>query len=115
METETREFVGKEVVGFDGWNIGKIKDVIIDVDAWQVPSLYVKLESRVANEFGMKQRFRSTHIPLDASYIQGIGDRVTLKISKDQLRDIMATYLPKNQEPEVSQMIRAEIRVPLIF
>ena len=33
----------------------------------------------------MKKLFRATHIPLDVDQVQGIGDKVTLKTSKEDL------------------------------
>jgi sporulation protein YlmC with PRC-barrel domain len=79
-----------EVVGNNGWLIGKVKDVIFNETTWQIDALDVKLESKIAQEFDMKKRFRSTHVRLNIANIQGIGDHVTLKTSKQELYKMIA-------------------------
>jgi sporulation protein YlmC with PRC-barrel domain len=79
------QLVDKEVIGLNGWIIGIVKNVEYDDKTWKVESLDVELDGDVAKEFEMKKILRSTHIPLDVSLIQGIGDKVTLKLGKEEL------------------------------
>jgi sporulation protein YlmC with PRC-barrel domain len=80
--------VDKEVIGLNGWIIGTVKNVFFDETTWKVGSLDVELDGDVAKEYELKKILRSTHVPLDVSVIQGIGDKVTLKTSKEELKDI---------------------------
>jgi sporulation protein YlmC with PRC-barrel domain len=79
------DFVDKEVIGLNGWVIGTIKDVVFDEKTWKIGFLDVELDPEIAKEYDMKKLFRSTHIPLDVDQVQGIGDKVTLKTSKEEL------------------------------
>lgn len=87
----TKELSDKEVFGLDGWKVGKIKDEIFDLETWKITSIEVELEGDVAEEFKMKKHFRSTHLPIDVSHVQAIGDRVTLKTNKEDLFKIGAS------------------------
>jgi sporulation protein YlmC with PRC-barrel domain len=89
----------KEVIGLNGWIIGTVKNVIFDEKTWQVGSLDVELAGDVAKEFEMKKIFRSTHIPLGVAHVQGIGDKVSLKTSKE---DLMALVGSLNASPPIS-------------
>ena len=75
----------KEVIGLNGWVIGTIKDVVFDEKNWKIGFLDVELDPEIAKEYDMKKLFRATHIPLDVDQVQGIGDKVTLKTSKEDL------------------------------
>jgi sporulation protein YlmC with PRC-barrel domain len=79
------DFVDKEVIGLNGWVIGTIKDVVFDEKTWKIGFLDVELDPEIAKEYDMKKLFRATHIPLDVDQVQGIGDKVTLKTSKEDL------------------------------
>jgi len=84
------DLLGKEVVELNGSLIGTIKNVIFDEKAWQVGSLDVQLDENMAKEFEMKKVFRNYRIPLSVAYVQGIGDKVTLKTSKEELMALLA-------------------------
>ncbi len=79
------DFLDKEVIGLNGWIIGTIKDVVFDDKTWKIGFLDVELDPNIAKEYDMKKLFRSTHIPLAVDQVQGIGDKVTLKTSKEEL------------------------------
>jgi sporulation protein YlmC with PRC-barrel domain len=83
------QLIGMEVVGNNGWLIGKVKDVIFNETTWQIDALDVKLEAKIAKEFDMKRRFRSTHVRLNVANVQGTGDRVSLKTTKQDLYKII--------------------------
>ena len=84
------DLLGKEVVELNGSLIGTIKNVMFDEKAWQVGSLDVQLDENMAKEFEMKKVFRNYRIPLSVTYVQGIGDKVTLKTSKEELMVLLA-------------------------
>jgi sporulation protein YlmC with PRC-barrel domain len=83
------QLVGMEVVGNNGWLIGKVEDVIFSENSWQIDALDIKLESKIAKEFDMKKKFRSTHVRLNIANVQGIGDHITLKTTKQDLYKII--------------------------
>jgi sporulation protein YlmC with PRC-barrel domain len=96
------DIVDKEVIGLNGWIIGTVKNVNFDEKTWLVGSLDVELNGDVAKEFEMKKIFRSTHIPLGVAHVQGIGDKVSLKTSKEDLMALVASAdvpseIPSNQ------------------
>jgi len=82
------ELMDKEVIGLNGWVIGTVKNVMFDEKTWKIGSLDVQLDGDVAKEFEMKKVFRSTHIPIDISHVQGIGDKVSLRTSKEDLMSV---------------------------
>jgi sporulation protein YlmC with PRC-barrel domain len=84
------DLLGKEIVELNGSLIGTIKNVIFDEKAWSVGSLDVQLDENVAREFEMKKVFRNYRVPLDVNLVQGIGDKVTLKTSKEELMTMLA-------------------------
>ena len=69
----------------NGWVIGTIKDVSFDEKTWKIQFLDVELDPEIAKEYDMKKLFRPTHVPLDVDQVQGIGDKVTLKTTKEDL------------------------------
>jgi len=82
--------LGKEVVELNGSLIGTIKNVMFDEKAWQVGSLDVQLDENIAKEFEMKKVFRNYRFPLSVTHVQGIGDKVTLTTSKEELMTLLA-------------------------
>ena len=92
---KTSEMVGKKVVDLNGFLIGKVKDVTFDEKSWQVQSLDLQLETKVAQEFNLKKPLRSTQVSLVVEHVQGIGDGITLKISKDKLMELGASSRPQ--------------------
>lgn len=86
-----KELFDMEVVGSNGWKIGKIKDIVIDPKTWQASALVIELEKSVASEFSLKHRLSRTQIPLSITFVQGVGDRVVLKSTKEEVLQQVAT------------------------
>jgi sporulation protein YlmC with PRC-barrel domain len=82
--------LGKEVVELNGSLIGTIKNVMFDEKEWHVGSFDVQLDENVAQEFELKKVFRNYRLPLSVLHVQGIGDKVTLKTSKEELMTLLA-------------------------
>lgn len=89
-----------EVVGSTGWQIGKVKDLVVDTKTWQVASLDVQLEKNIAEEFNLKHRFSRTHIPLSIDHIQSVGDKIVLKSSKEEVFQQVAATVSKEEQEE---------------
>jgi sporulation protein YlmC with PRC-barrel domain len=84
------DLLGKEVLDLNGASIGIVKGVLFDEKAWQVVSFSVQLEDKTAKELEVKKLFQNYLISIDVAYVQGIGDKVTLKIDVDKLMTLLA-------------------------
>ena len=87
----TNEIVGKEVIGSDGFKVGKIRDTEFDEKTWKLNSLEIQLEKDVAEEHHLRHRFRKTRVLIHVDYVQSVGDRVILKGSKEDLLKLVAS------------------------
>jgi sporulation protein YlmC with PRC-barrel domain len=71
---------GKEVYGKRGVKIGKIEDIELDANNWQVQAVDVKMDEDVAKIYGEKAGFLKKQIvPLPANLMGPIGETVILK------------------------------------
>ncbi len=93
------DLLGKEVIDLNGLLIGTVKNVMFDEKAWMVGLFDVQLNDDMAKEFEMKKVFRNYRFPLDVNYVQGIGDKITLKIGKDEL---MSALLTPDNPPQLT-------------
>src|SRR5579862_9377706 len=88
-----RELIDKEVVGNNGWKIGKSKDIIFDVRNWQVTYLDVELRGNIETELGLESvPLSHNRLPISISYFQGVGDVITLKATKEEIVATLASY-----------------------
>jgi sporulation protein YlmC with PRC-barrel domain len=85
------DLLDKEVIDLNGLLIGTVKNVMFDEKVWMVGSFDVQLNDDMAKEFEMKKVVRNYRFPLDVNYVQGIGDKITLKIGKDELMSALST------------------------
>ncbi|MGI0090807.1 MAG: PRC-barrel domain-containing protein [Nitrososphaerales archaeon] len=89
----TSDITDKEVVGLDGWKIGKSKEVIFDRDNWKITHLDVQLKGNIEQELGMTSSpLQRNHLPVSVESVQGIGDVITLKTTKDELKRELTAY-----------------------
>jgi sporulation protein YlmC with PRC-barrel domain len=97
-----KDIVGKEVVASDGLSVGKVTNLFVTRDGWTISSLEVSLSDATgltSDRFsGVVEMIRATPasagdgmvtIPVDQ--IQGVLDKVTLKLPKAQLPGIPPT------------------------
>jgi sporulation protein YlmC with PRC-barrel domain len=87
----TAEIFGKEVIGSAGFDLGRVTDLQFDEKGWKVLALEVHLHKDVAEEHHLRHRFRKTHVLIDVDHVQGVGDRVILKGSKEDLLTLIAS------------------------
>ncbi len=97
-----RQILDKEVVGFNGWKIGKSKEIIIDSDSWRVTHIEVELNDNIVNELSGPVPLHKNRIPIEISYVQGIGDLITLKATKEEIVAVLSAY-NKAHQPEEPQ------------
>jgi sporulation protein YlmC with PRC-barrel domain len=94
----SRELLDKDVVGSDGWKIGKSKEIICDVNSWQIVKIELELNEKIADEIGESLPLHRHHVPLDVSFVQGVGDVITLKATKDDVVRSLSMYAKKARQ-----------------
>jgi sporulation protein YlmC with PRC-barrel domain len=95
----TSDLMNKEVVGAEGWKIGAVREILIDRDKWAITALSVTLESNVAKEFSLKKMWGRSSITIPIGHVQGVGDRIVLKISKTQVLETTKAETPADRLP----------------
>ena len=87
------ELRDKEVVGLNGWKIGKSRDVIVNPMEWRITDLEVELRGNIENELGMDSiPLAHNRLPISISHVQGVADVIILKITKEEIVANMAAY-----------------------
>ena len=89
-EISSNDVKGKEVIGPSGGVIGKANGVNFDPDTWQISSLQVALDTKVAEQMGLKHTLdrigvHHSEMPIKASFVGEIGDKIVLKATRDEL------------------------------
>jgi len=85
------EIIGKQVVGLSGYDLGKVSNVEVDEKTWKVVALEIHLDKDVAEEHRLRHRFRKTKVLINVDHVQGIGDRVVLTGSREDLLKLVAS------------------------
>ena len=87
------ELRDKEVVGLNGWKIGKSRDVIVSPMDWRITDLEIELRGNIENELGMDSiPLAHNRFPISITFVQGVADLITLKITKEELVANLASY-----------------------
>lgn len=97
------DLIGKEVVGAEGWNIGKVRELVVDKERWTVTGLSVGLESNVAKAFNLKKMWGAGDLAIPVAHVQAAGDRIILKIPKSQIAEIAKTAAGKPGKAPVAE------------
>jgi sporulation protein YlmC with PRC-barrel domain len=85
-----KQLLGKQVVGADGWKIGKVKEIVFDEKSWQIQSLEVELDRSVAEEYDMKKLLSRTSLQVAVSSVKAVGDHFLLSVTKSELRRMIS-------------------------
>ena len=79
----------KKVIGSDGFILGEVEGVEVDLNTWQASMLYVRLSDEAAAGLGLKRFFMSkTTICLPIHFVKSVGDVITLNESVVNLEDV---------------------------
>ena len=82
-------FDGKKVVGSEGYILGEVEGVDIDLNSWQANAFYVSLSDEAAAELGLKKSFMSKiTVCLPTKLVKAVGEVITLKEPIRNLEDI---------------------------
>jgi len=106
-EMNSNKIKGREVVSPSGSSLGKVTGVNFDTETWQVSSLEVSLDPKVAEQIGVKHRLERigighTEIPLKASFVGHVGEKVLVKASNEEL----AAYVTEFRVDETTKQIK---------
>lgn len=71
--------IGKSVVDTAAMNIGKIKDVVVNINDWNVVYILVKIPRPISKEFGIGGLMGAI-ARVTPDYIEKIGDLVKLNV-----------------------------------
>lgn len=83
---ETRSIVGKKVMDTGAMEIGKVKDIIIDIGTWTVECLLVKIPRQTSKELGIGGIMGAT-ARITPELIDKIGDIVSINITAAELAE----------------------------
>src|SRR4051812_27719745 len=76
------------VLDSTGAHVGKVVDVELEPDGWQVKALIVRLDRAAADQLKLKRLFGSTELALKVIHVHAVGDAVLLRDSLDDLAAI---------------------------
>jgi len=91
---KSRRLIGMQVVGSEGWTIGKVRDIVFDETTWRIGSLEVKLDRSVAEEYQMKKLLSRTTLVVDVASVHAVGDHLMLSITKPELGKMVSFRKP---------------------
>jgi sporulation protein YlmC with PRC-barrel domain len=88
---------GKKVVGTEGYILGEVDGVDIDLNTWQATVFYVSLSDETTAELSFKKPFlRKIVVCLPTQLIKAVGDVITLNEPIRNLKDIAEKEIQVN-------------------
>ena len=80
---------GKTVVGTDGYILGEVDGVNVNLNTWQTNAFFVNLSAEATAELGLKKLFlRKITVSLPTQLIKAVGEVVTLNEPIRNLEDV---------------------------
>ena len=90
MRLSDENLRGRTVIAADGQAIGEVSALFLDIEAWRVESLRVKLRKEVADQLGATRGvFHAGTLELPVRLVQSVGDAVVLSVPTTELRQIL--------------------------
>ena len=90
MRLSDENLRGRTVIAADGQAIGEIAALFLDVEAWRIQSLNIKLRKEVADQLGATRgMFHAASLELPVGMVQSVGDAVVLSVATDELRQVL--------------------------
>jgi len=88
---------GKKVVGSDGYILGEMSELYVDLDTWQATAFYVILNDEATAELDFKKPFlHKIMVCLPTPLIKAVGDMITLTEPLRNLKGIAEKETPLN-------------------
>jgi sporulation protein YlmC with PRC-barrel domain len=92
-DLSVEDLTGKEVIGLNGYKIGKAKDLVIERKSWRVTHIDVELKSDIEKDLGMASSpLVHNHLPIEVSKVEGVGEMIVLKTTREQFIDEITAY-----------------------
>jgi sporulation protein YlmC with PRC-barrel domain len=80
---------GKKVVGTEGYILGEVDGIDVNLNTWQANAFYVSLSDEATAELGLKKPFLSKiTVCLPTQLVEAVGEVITLKEPIRNLEDI---------------------------
>jgi sporulation protein YlmC with PRC-barrel domain len=80
---------GKKVVGTEGYILGEVEGIDIDLNTWRANAFFISLSDDAASELGVKKPFLSKiTVCLPTQLVEAVGEVITLKEPIRNLDDI---------------------------
>jgi len=78
---------GKKVITTDAFSVGEVSGAEVDPALWKITHIHVNLTKEATTELGLKKPFMG-HITIciPINIIKGLGDVVTLKKTREELK-----------------------------
>ncbi len=90
MRLADQNLRGRTVIGADGLAAGEVAALFIDVEAWRIESILVKLRKDVADQLGApRSLLHPGTVEVPIRLVQSVGDAVVLAVPVDGLRDVL--------------------------
>ena len=97
---------GRKVVGTEGYILGEVDGLDIDLNRWQANAFHVSLSDEATAELGLKKPFlKKITVCLPTNIIKAVGDIITLKEPIRNITDIeekgISTISPKLKNKKI--------------
>ena len=80
---------GKKVIGAEGYILGQVDGIDIDINTWQANAFYISLSDEAIKELKLRKQFLSKiTVCLPTSLVKAVGEVLTLKVPIRNLEDI---------------------------
>ena len=80
---------GKTVVGTDGYILGEVDGINVNLNTWQTDAFFINLSAEATAELGLKKPFlRKITVSLPTKIIKAVGEVITLNEPIRNLEDI---------------------------
>jgi sporulation protein YlmC with PRC-barrel domain len=90
MRLSDENLRGRTVIAADGQAIGEVAALFIDIDAWRIESLNIKLRKEIADQLGATRgMFHAATLELPVGMVQSVGDAVVLSVATNELRQVL--------------------------
>jgi sporulation protein YlmC with PRC-barrel domain len=81
---------GKKIVGANGYSVGEVEGLDVNIDNWQVTGLEVILTDEAATELGFKRPLVSKVIvKIPSNAINSVGNFITLDKAVENLKSLV--------------------------
>ncbi len=85
---EASKLNGTQVITSNAFTLGEVEGAEIDTGRWQVTHLHISLAKEATEELGFKKPLMgSVKVCLPVTFVEAIGDVITLNKSFQELKD----------------------------